>query len=285
MKRTNRPIAVSCAAATFLALAGLTFAASPVPLVAPVAGAAVGQGAASAPIVEISKKCRTVCFLNRDAVFEIDVTNRGGGPASNVTVSDEIVGGTTFVSADNGGSHQGNKVVWNLASLPAGETRALKVTVRCMSIGPVKNTATVSYCVTAMAQCEMQIKGIPGVLLEVVDESDPIEVNTNETYTITVTNQGTAEDTNIKIVCEIPKQMSYVSSEGATKGTADGNTVTFAPLPRLAPKERATFKVVCKGIDTAGNDTADVRFKTIMTTDQTVAGGPVTETESTHIYE
>src|SRR5262249_15194731 len=142
MKRTNRPIAVSCAAATFLALAGLTFAAPPAPLAAPLASAVVGQAAGSAPIVEISKQCRHVCFLKKGAVSETDVTSRGGGPASNVVVSDEIVGGTTFVSADNGGSHQGNKVVWNLASLPAGETRALKVTVRCMSIGPVKNTAT-----------------------------------------------------------------------------------------------------------------------------------------------
>jgi uncharacterized repeat protein (TIGR01451 family) len=108
-------------------------------------------------------------------------------------------------------------------------------------------------------------------------------VGQNETYTIVVTNQGSADDTNIKIVCEIPPQMSFVSAGGATPGTAQGNTVTFAPLPRLGPKERATFKVVAKGINTAGNDTADVRFKTTMTTDQTTS--PVEETESTHIYE
>ncbi len=260
-------------------------AAGPASPVTPVAAAALGQAGGSAPIVEITKKCPDLRFLGRDAIFEIAVTNRGGAAAQNVTVTDVIDGAADFVSADNGGSRQGNKVVWSLGNLPAGETRNLKVNLRCNTIGTVKNHASVTYCAAAEASCEMQVRGIPGVLLEVVDEHDPIEIGAHETYTIIVTNQGTAEDTNITIACEIPPQMEFVSAAGATVGTAQGKIVTFAPLPRLAPKERATFKVDCKGINTAGNDTADVRFKTSMITDQTKAGGAVTETESTHIYE
>jgi len=278
-------VLVASIAASLVAAAALAGPASPVAPVAPIATAAMGQAGGAAPIVEITKKCPDLRYLGRDATFEITVTNRGGGAAQNVVVTDIITGSASFVSADNGGLQQGNKVVWNLGNLPAGESRNLKINLRCTTMGTVKNTASVTYCAAAEASCEMQVRGIPGVLLEVVDEADPIEVGANETYTIIVTNQGTAEDTNIIIQCEIPPQMTFVSAAGATVGTASGNNVTFAPLPRLAPKERATFKVVCKGINTAGNDTADVRFKTNMLTDQTKEVGAVMETESTHIYE
>jgi hypothetical protein len=93
-----------------------------------------------------------------------------------------------------------------------------------------------------------------------------------------VTNQGSAVGTNIGIVCTLPAEEEYVSSSGPTKATVVGKTVTFAAVPKLAPGAKATFKVVAKGAR-AG----DVRFKTELTSDQTTA--PVTETESTHIYE
>ena len=122
------------------------------------------------------------------------------------------------------------------------------------------------------------MKGIPAILLEAVDVRDPVEVGANETYVITVTNQGSAMDTNIKIVCTLGAQQEYVSSTGPTTASVDGKTVTFALLASLAPKAKTTYKVVAKGIK-AG----DVRFKVQLTSDQLKV--PVQETESTNIYE
>ena len=70
----------------------------------------------------------------------------------------------------------------------------------------------------------------------------------------------------------------YVSSTGATKGTIEDNTITFAPLRSLAPKKKATWRVVVKAVRTG-----DVRFKVSMNTDQITR--PVEETEATHLYE
>src|SRR5262249_36601485 len=152
-----------------------------------------------------------------------------------------------------------------------------------MTKGAGKNTATVTaVCGEGVASVSTEIKGIPGILLEVVDQSDPIEIGQNETYSIMVTNQGSEDCTNVKIQATVPDQMEFVSAGGATTGQVAGQVVTFAPLPALAPAARATWTVVAKGKDTAGNDTADVRFKVIMTGDQLTS--PVEETESTHIY-
>lgn len=233
---------------------------------------------ASSPMVEISKKCPQLRYLGRDATFEITIANRGSGPAVNVVVSDVIAGGTEFVSADNNGVREGNNIVWRVGTLDAGQVRTLKVSVRCVTIGPVRNTAKVTYCAEAAAECGFEIKGIPAILLECVDDPDPIEIGTQLTYTITVTNQGSQTGTNIKVECIVPPEQEFVKAGGATAGTAEGRNVKFATLPALAPKAKAAFTITVKGIKEA-----DSRFRVKMMSDQTET--PVEETESTHIYE
>lgn len=230
------------------------------------------------PMVEITKRCPSLRYVGREATFEITVTNRGTGPASNVVVADALPAGAQFLNADNGGQLQGNLVVWTLGSLAAGQTRTMKVNMRCNQITTLRNAARVTYCAEAVAVCETQVKGIPAILLECVDDPDPIEVGREMTYTITVTNQGSQVGTNVVIECTLPKEQEFVRAGGATNATNDGKTVRFAPLASLPAKGRASFTVTIKGI-MAG----DSRFAVSMKSDQIET--TVNETESTNIYE
>jgi hypothetical protein len=53
--------------------------------------------------------------------------------------------------------------------------------------------------------------------------------------------------------------------------------VTFPPVPRLAPKEAVTYKVVAKGVK-AGDGRTKFELNSDMLT------SPVTAEESTHVY-
>ena len=234
--------------------------------------------AAGAPNIEFTKKCPNLRYVGRDATFELNLTNRGTGAALNVVVTDTLPAGVEFVNADNNGQRDGKNIVWRLGNLDAGQSRTLKINVRCNQITTVRNTAMVTYCAEAQTACEFPVKGISAILLEMVDDPDPIEIGGTTTYTITVTNQGTADDTNIVITAIIPPEEDFVSCDGVTKGRADGKNVTFAALPTLAPKAKAIWKIVVKG-----NKEADVRFKVILNSD-TTGDVPVEKTESTHIY-
>ena len=142
------------------------------------------------------------------------------------------------------------------------------------------NTATAAaYCAEGVtASVETSIAGIPALRLDVVDVEDPIEVGASTTYMITVTNEGTAADTNIRITCNLEDQLQYVSAAGATSGSKVGNTVTFVPLQNLPPKAHATWRVVVTGVK-AG----DVRFKVSMVSDNLTRA--VEEAEATRVYE
>lgn len=236
------------------------------------AAAATGQ-----PMLEVRKTCPQLRFLGREATFEITVTNRGTGPANNVVVTDTIQGGIEFRAADNSGTREGNNIVWRVGTLGAGETRTLKSTFLCNQIGTIRNTARATYCVELVDSCQMEVKGIPAILLECVDSPDPVEIGTNTTYTITVTNQGSAVDSNIVIACTLPNEEEYVNATGPTAPTNQGKSITFAPVPTLAPSANVVFKVTVKG--TAAGD---VRFRVQMKSDQ--IDEPVMETEATRIY-
>ncbi len=237
-----------------------------------------GTVASAGPNVTITKSCPGLRYLGRDATFDITVTNTGDAAANNVVVTDMIPVGISFTGADNGGVREGQRVVWRVGTLDAGKSMTLKSTFLCNTIGSFQNEAMVTYCAEAKAQCSIDVKGIPAILIECVDNPDPIELNGNVTYTITVTNQGSAVGTNIALNCTLPAEEEHVSSTGPTQASAQGKSITFAPLATLAPKAKATYKVTVKGIGEG-----DVRFKVEMKSDQ--MDTPVMETESTRIYQ
>ncbi len=231
------------------------------------------------PELSVSKTAsRDVQFIGRDLTFDITVANRGDGPARDTVVTDMLPAGTQFVSATDGGAMGGGGVSWSLGTLEAGASKTVQLTVKVNTAGQMKNVVNArAYCAEATAEIPFSAQGIPAVLLEVVDDPDPIELGSNVVYTIEVTNQGSADGTNIRVTAVIQPEGEYVSAEGATRGTVSGNTVTFEPLPVLAPKAKATFRVTVKA-KTEG----DVRFRVKMITDQT--SSDVEESESTRFY-
>lgn len=231
------------------------------------------------PVLVLAKSGPAKRFLGRNATFSVTIKNAGDGEARDVIVVDMLPAGMTFVSASEDGRLAAGKITWRLGTMAPGASKKLSVIAKANRAGTLTNNVTATAkCAKTSANAKILITGIPAILLETVDLTDPIEIGTNTTYRITVTNQGSADGTGIKIVVTLPAEQSYVSSTGNTKATVVGKVVTFAPLSRLAPKAKAVFNVTVKGIK-AG----DVRFKVELNSDQMTS--PVNETESTHIYE
>jgi uncharacterized repeat protein (TIGR01451 family) len=195
-------------------------------------------------------------------------------------VSAPLPAGASFVSADNGGTAAAGKVTWNLGSVGAGETKTLTMKVKPTSMGstPVTVTANATCVPTATTNCATEIAGIPAILLEVVDTDDPVEVGGTTTFIVTATNQGSAADSNVKVVCTLPAGMEFVSGSGASAVTASGQTVTMAAVPSLAAKAKAEWRIVVRA-----KAEGDVRSRWSLTSDQFKT--PVEETESTNLYK
>jgi uncharacterized repeat protein (TIGR01451 family) len=233
------------------------------------------------PELQITKVCPQQGFLSRPLRYELTVRNVGNGEARNTVLEDIIPAGATVLNASDGGRSAAGKVTWDLGTLAPDQARTVTLTVQSDAPGTLVNRATAqAFCADMVSDtCSTELRGIPAILLEVIDVEDPDLVGTTDEYIITVTNQGSAPATNIRIVCTLEEQHEYESSTGPTAGTARGpKTVEFAPLPSLAPKAKATWVVVVRAAAPG-----DVRFKVQMTSD--IITRPVEETEATRFYQ
>jgi len=201
------------------------------------------------PVLAIECKASEKIIVGRDATFDITVKNTGDAPVLNAVVSAPMPAGATFVSATEGGTGSGN-ISWNLGTLAAGASKNLKVVLKPTGTSAVSVAATATgACAQQVAtNCTTNVIGIPALLLDGTDDPDPIEVGSNVTYTLSVTNQSsTAPLTNVSLVCTLEEgTMQYVSQTGPTQGAVAGPTITFAPIATLAPKERRTYTIVVK---------------------------------------
>ena len=122
---------------------------------------------------------------------------------------------------------------------------------------------------------EPQLAGVSALLLETTDDPDPVSVGDTTTYFVRVTTQGTADDTNVRVVVEFPAEVDPVRA--SNEGEITGRTVTFPPFPRLGPKTALKYTITEKGAKVG-----DARVKFIRTSDDIPA--PTSAEESTRIY-
>jgi len=232
------------------------------------------------PVLKIEKTGPAKSFLGRTVSYEITLTNTGDGEARDTVLEDVLPAGAKVVSATAGSIAGPGTLSWKLGTVKPGAVVKANVVIDSPGIGIIENKAIArAYCAAPVnASVKSDVAGIPAILLEVIDLTDPIEVGRNVTYEIIATNQGTATGTNIKIVATLEDSQKFVSAGGATAATADGKTVTFAALPSLAPKAQAKWTVSVTALKEG-----DVRFTTVMTSDQLQR--EVKETEATNQYK
>ncbi|MEI6085090.1 MAG: OmcB family cysteine-rich outer membrane protein [Verrucomicrobiota bacterium] len=228
------------------------------------------------PALAITKTGTKEQLLGRNAAYEIVVSNTGDTALTGVSVVDTAPAETKIVSA-TGASVVGNTATWNLSELKVGEKKSFAVTLTSLTAGTHCNGATVkatSDNLAGDAQACTVWKGVAAILLQTQDDPDPIQLGESTTYTIRVTNQGTADDTNVKVVVKFAKEIDPINAQG---GVVNGKTVTFPAIPKLAPKQVVTYTITGKGMATG-----DHRLNVDLTSD--VLTEPVTHEESTHVY-
>jgi uncharacterized repeat protein (TIGR01451 family) len=237
----------------------------------------VTQGA-----LALRKEGPTFRYLGREADFDLEVHNPGSAPATRVLLVDTLPEGLEFVAASDGGVYDpaARQVGWMLGTLGAGERRGLSLKLLAVKSGEWINQAEAhaDHDLQARAQARLRVEGVAALMLEVVDLDDPVEVGNETTYEIRVLNQGSSPCQALQIVADVPPEMEPLEGSGPTTARQRGQQLVFEPLPRLAARADALYRVRVRA-----RQPGDVRFRVYMTCEQLQR--PVLEEESTRIYE
>lgn len=231
------------------------------------------------PILSIECNTPVEVSVHRPIRVCLTVKNIGNAPDDLVTVTLPVPDGAIFTSPTGEAYATARRAFWRIRNLAPGVSKQLcadfAVTQPCtLEFASSVHGATAE---PAQALCATRVRGLPAVLFEVVDIADPIEVGQQETYELSVINQGSSVLANVVIICTLEDSQQFVSGGGATDATARGRTITFAPLAELPPKDAAKWHVVVKSL-TDG----DVRFTAELTSNQFKRS--ITETEATRQY-
>jgi uncharacterized repeat protein (TIGR01451 family) len=232
-----------------------------------------------APVLTLACNAPDEVPAGRPVNVCLTLRNTGNAAEPRATVTMPIPDGASYLDPTNGNVASSSRLRWNIPTLAPGASTRLCAAFTMRQPGLMSFAATVrgGQSDTVQSSCSTRVAGIPAILLEVVDLQDPIEVGKEVTYDIKVTNQGSAPGTNIRIVCTLPTSQQFGSGKGTTTVSAQAATITMEPLPALAPKAVASWRVVVKALEAA-----DARFRVQLSSDQFEK--PIHEDESTQQY-
>jgi uncharacterized repeat protein (TIGR01451 family) len=126
-------------------------------------------------------------------------------------------------------------------------TQKLCALLKSEQIGPLQfaATATASGVAGAGTACSTKVIGVPAVLIDMVDTEDPVEIGSEETYEVKVTNQGSADLNHVKLAFTLPPNEEYISGSGPSDVIKTDSSIATAPLAR-SPPQRPSHLARCR---------------------------------------
>ena len=230
--------------------------------------------------ISATKEARTDTPLNGNVVsvndriyYTINVKNETASTINNVTVTDVIQAGATYVPG-SGGTYNSGIVTWTIPSIAGGATVPVYFAVYADgSYTNIYNKATARTS-TSVAETNQthHILNTPITDLKIEKTAEKPSgsiVNTNDTivYTIEIINRSATAVTNIDVFDRIPTGTSYQTMSAGNSARLDGNGVRWT-IARLEPGARTTVDFTVKVTAASGDiyNTAQVNNISTNTT-------------------
>jgi uncharacterized repeat protein (TIGR01451 family) len=206
----------------------------------------------------------------------LTVRNTGNIVEPKAVVTLQVPSNSVVTATTDGGIVTNNSVQWEISGLTPDSTKEVCTMLKTISPGtlPFNSSVSSENVLPVESSCQTAVVGVPAILLEKADNPDPVSIGDTTTYSVRVTNQGTADDSNVQVVVIIAPELAPVST---SEGTIDGQTVTFPALPTLAAKQAVTYKIVAKGVSAGDGHTK-------FTLSSDILSSPIFAEESTTVY-
>ena len=159
-------------------------------------------------------------FIESAINYSINVVNIGPSQAQNVVLNDDLPNGVVFVSAvpSQGSCTPGDPIICNLGNLGLDASAQIAIQVTPMQAGNLSNTVSVTSnafdpntgdntdteSTTVLLAADLE--------LDIQDDPDPVYIEEDLIYTLTVWNHGPSLADNVTLLDSLPAGFTPVSA-------------------------------------------------------------------------
>ncbi len=219
-------------------------------------------------------------FLERQATFNVNLANVGTADATNVELVAYLDRGFSFVSTEFEGQYDPSRhaVYWSLAELPAEGHGSVPLRLLPIQEGEraIRLEAVGDLNIAAQHEKVVSVDTLAELTFSITDDSDPIEIGSDVTYEIRITNRGSRDDANVRLQMMLPAGLQLVRSDSEAS-TNDRGLIAFAPTLTLTAGQEIVHRVVVRGMQPGTHI-----VKAMVTSQQSTT--QVTKEESTMVY-
>jgi uncharacterized repeat protein (TIGR01451 family) len=162
----------------------------------------------------------------------------------------------SYVSDNGGGAYVPGTGLWTVGSIANGAAASLQITATVTSVSVVTNVAQVDSADqvdpdstpgnSAPAEDDYDTATVDATaadlsLVKTVDNTAP-QLNSNITYTLTLTNAGPDVATNVTVRDQLPAGLTFVSANASTGSFNNGTNLWT--IPSLGVGASATLQIV-----------------------------------------
>ena len=156
--------------------------------------------------------------IGENIIWTITVYNDGTANANGVYVNDTLPNGLTYVSDDSGGDYNPTTGIWTIGTLANGTNVTLKIITTTNKAGSITNFALVNSSITenntknnkANATTTVISTSVDLVITKAVDHLFCV-VGDNVVWTVSVTNKGPGNASDVFVKDVLPDGLKYVS--------------------------------------------------------------------------
>lgn len=201
---------------------------------------ATARAIVTRPVLSVQVKAPEQVMIDEEALLEIEISNTGTGAATGVVVAENVPANLSHPA--------GPQLEYEIGTLAPGEKRQLQLVLTARQPGKTTNLLTARSDGQARAHSEVPMEVVAPALEVAMEGPTRRYLDRQATYSISVSNPGTAAAEEVELVAHLPKGLQFVETNNA--GQYDPQThAVYWLLEALPPRESGTVMLTALPIE------------------------------------
>lgn len=190
-------------------------------------------------------------MIGSDVTLSVRVSNTGTGAATGVVLLEHVPDGMRHVAGPN--------LEYEVGTLKPGASRQIELAINAARAGHVVNLLKARGEGSVLAEAHAEWDIVAPALAVAMTGPTRRFLERQATYTVSVSNPGTAPAKDVELVTQLPRGMKFVRANNAGQYDPQTHTVTWS-LEELPPSETGNVTLVAMPVE-PGEQTVKISGK------------------------